>query len=377
MSEYQYYEFRAVDRPLTAKEQAQVAKLSSRVQLSSTQAIFVYNYGDFRGDPEDVLTQYFDMMFYIANWGTWQLMFRFPKAIANINWFRPYKIDRAITVTQTRDYIILDITISEEEGIGWGINGESWMSRLLPLRDELLRGDMRLLYLAWLRAAPDAVGYGLETNPLEPPIPANLGQPSEGLDAFMELVELDSDLVTAAAQASPSQKPKSDPPLENMLPQLSEPERQAFLLKLVRREPHVDLQLINRLKELAGVGEVAPQGIPGQRHLDDLRAIANDTTEVRQHQEQEAAQKNRIAELNALAAKETQTWERVVDLIGYKQSKYYDEAAALLKDLRDLAQHQGRSPEFAQRLKRLKSDYSNRPALMRRFRAVETGMALR
>jgi hypothetical protein len=81
MSEYQYYEFRTVDRILTAKEQTQIKKLSSRVQLTSTQATFVYSYGDFRGDPEQILTDYFDIMFYVASWSSWRLMFRFPKAI--------------------------------------------------------------------------------------------------------------------------------------------------------------------------------------------------------------------------------------------------------------------------------------------------------
>ena len=33
MSEYQYYEFQAIDRPLSADQQAQVAMLSSRVHV--------------------------------------------------------------------------------------------------------------------------------------------------------------------------------------------------------------------------------------------------------------------------------------------------------------------------------------------------------
>ncbi len=77
MSEYQYYEFRVMDRPLTDEEQAAMRQLSSRVVLTPTSAAFTYNYGDFRGDPEKVLLQYFDAMFYIANWGSCRLMFRF------------------------------------------------------------------------------------------------------------------------------------------------------------------------------------------------------------------------------------------------------------------------------------------------------------
>jgi len=51
MSEYQYYEFLAIDRPLSAEDLAYVRTLSSRVQPTSTQAVFTYSFGDFRGDP--------------------------------------------------------------------------------------------------------------------------------------------------------------------------------------------------------------------------------------------------------------------------------------------------------------------------------------
>lgn len=44
MSEYQYYEFRAIERPLTTAEQNAVARLSSRVDPHPTRAVFVYNY---------------------------------------------------------------------------------------------------------------------------------------------------------------------------------------------------------------------------------------------------------------------------------------------------------------------------------------------
>lgn len=371
MSEYQYYEFQAIDRPLTAKEQAEIKNLSSRVQLTPTQAIFLYNYGDFQGNPDKVLTQYFDVMFYIANWGTWRLMFRFPKVIVDSHWFQPYHLPDAITITKTPDYIILDIEINEEEGIRGWVEGEGWLPRLLPLRDELLRGDLRLLYLVWLRVANYLAGDELDDDSIEPPIPPHLSQLSDSLRAFIELVELDPDLVAAAAEASPHHQASSDAPLENWLSALSEAERQEFLLKLVRREPHVDLQLINRLKELAGANRSTPQFTPGHRRLSELVAIADTLRTKRAQKEQNAARKKRIQALEALAPKEAQTWNRVVELIELKQAKPYDEATALLKDLRDLAEHQGRLPEFIQRFEKIKSDYQNRPALITRFKTIK------
>ncbi len=310
MSEYQYYEFQTIDRPLTPKEQAEIKELSSRVKLTPTQAIFLYNYGDFRNKPEDVLTKYFDMMFYIANWGTWRLIFRFPKATVDPKLFQTYTLRDAITITQTSKYIVLDLEINQEEGgaSGW-IDGEGWLSKLLPLREDLLGGDLRLLYLVWLRVASELAGYVLDEDPVEPAIPANLSQLTPALKAFIEVVELDPDLVAAAAQASIIERAsappkggrsKADVPLENWLSELSAAERQNFLLKLVRREPHVDLQLINRLKELAGKGKSTPQSTVGYRRLSELQEIANTVKEQRQEQERNAAKTKRTKTLQAL-----------------------------------------------------------------------------
>ena len=47
--------------------------------------------GIFAANLGSSLEKYFDVMFYIANWGTWQLMFRFPKQLVNLEWFRPLR----------------------------------------------------------------------------------------------------------------------------------------------------------------------------------------------------------------------------------------------------------------------------------------------
>ena len=48
--EYQYYEFQAIDCPLTKAEQKYVQSLSSRVRPTATRAVFTYSYGDFQGE---------------------------------------------------------------------------------------------------------------------------------------------------------------------------------------------------------------------------------------------------------------------------------------------------------------------------------------
>ena len=78
MSEYQYYEFAAVDRPLDRQELADVRALSTRAHITPTSFVNEYHWGNFRGNPQRLVEQYYDAFLYLANWGTRQLMLRFP-----------------------------------------------------------------------------------------------------------------------------------------------------------------------------------------------------------------------------------------------------------------------------------------------------------
>jgi hypothetical protein len=75
MSEYQYYEWQTIDRPLSPSENEAVSGLSSHMDtVTSTQAIVTYSWGDFKQNTSKVLLQYFDAHFYMANWGTHRLL---------------------------------------------------------------------------------------------------------------------------------------------------------------------------------------------------------------------------------------------------------------------------------------------------------------
>jgi hypothetical protein len=66
MSEYQYYEFAAIDRPLTATEMAQLRKVSTRAQISTSSFVNHYEWGDLKADPADWMRRYFDAFVYSA-----------------------------------------------------------------------------------------------------------------------------------------------------------------------------------------------------------------------------------------------------------------------------------------------------------------------
>jgi hypothetical protein len=69
MSEYQYYEFQAIDRPLTEQEMRALRSYSTRATITPTLFTNHYEWGSFKGDPATWVEKYFDA-FSISPTGT-------------------------------------------------------------------------------------------------------------------------------------------------------------------------------------------------------------------------------------------------------------------------------------------------------------------
>ncbi|MBN1995061.1 MAG: hypothetical protein JW953_20370 [Anaerolineae bacterium] len=367
MSEYQYYEFRAMDRPLTEEEQVAVGKLSSRVDLSPTHAIFVYNYSDFPARAEEILDKYFDAMLYMANWGSCQLMFRFPQNMIDLEQVKAYCvpaiIDEFISFTKKGDYVVLNIEWHEEEA-EWGwIEGEGWLPRLMGLRDDILRGDYRLLYLAWLKAI--TLDEEILDEVEEPPVPAGLRQLSAELRTFVELFELDEHLVAAAAEASGSPKNVSEAQLRQAIGQLSTETRETWLLRLAQGEPQLSVAFNRELLKLMEQPQQAPLS---RRTIGDLFAATDRMQKEAQDKRAAEARARHLKKMESLAAQESRLWQDVINLIEQKSGKSYDQAVVHLLDLRDLAQYQEQQSVFQSRLNKVYQDCRHLSGLLRRLR---------
>ncbi len=271
MSEYQYYEFQALDRALTPEEQRAVARLSSRVAPHPRSAVFTYNYSDFPGDPLKILTQYYDVMFYIANWGSRRLAFRFPVALMDVDAMRQYTVStlehpsRIISVSTVDDYVILDLSFHEEEGLGW-VDGAGWLAPLIGLRDALMQRDYRVLYLAWLKAI--TLEYDADERAMEPPVPPGLGKLTAALDSFVERFDVPRNLLGIAAERSPaleSTRP-DEAEVRQRIASLPADEKEDILLRLFHDEPQLSFTLRKHLGLLEGeqVAEIGPRRTIGE-----------------------------------------------------------------------------------------------------------------
>jgi hypothetical protein len=364
MSEYQYYEWQTIDRALTAAEQAAVGKLSSHIDVTSTRAWVEYHWSGFSHDPQQVLARHFDAFLYYANWGSQRLAFRFPKDLLDATALQPYLWEYRTELDPVGDSLILDIVLRDEDGEGW-FEGETRLSALAPLRDDILAGDTRVLYLAWLTAA---AANDIEEE-LEPPVPPGLGELSAPLAEFVRFFQLDAFLMQAAGQASEPLRPAPAPAVEALIARLPRAECDAFLRRLAEGEPLLALKFNRRLQELAGPS-VRPQAAAPRRTWAELRETTERLRQAEARRQQADAEAKRIKDLQDFAPRAHQAWRDVQALIEEKKARPYDDAVALLVKLHDLAVFHNRLPEFHARMTALQAQYAGRPAFQERLRKV-------
>ena len=84
MSEYQYYEFRAIDRPLNDRQMRELRAISTRAAISRTSFSNHYEYGDLKANPRDLLVKHFDASLYFANWLYLEVAFRYREQLPGI-----------------------------------------------------------------------------------------------------------------------------------------------------------------------------------------------------------------------------------------------------------------------------------------------------
>jgi hypothetical protein len=200
VSEYQCYEFVALDRRLTAAEMAELRSISTRAEITPTRFWNEYHWGDLKADPAKLLVRYFDVHVYFANWSSRRLMFRLPIAAVDVDALRAYLPGGPVALTTTGEHIVVDLCAeADEPEEEWWWEAGHLTASLTLLRAELLRGDLRAAYLAWLLAVQDDE---VDPDACEPPVPRGLGELSAPLMALVDFLRIDQDLLAVAAQST-------------------------------------------------------------------------------------------------------------------------------------------------------------------------------
>ena len=209
MSEYQYYEFLAIDRPLTSKEMSALRALSTRAHITPVSFTNEYQWGDFKGNPNDLMRRFFDAHVYVANWRTAIFMVRLPIEALSEKTAGAMAVNGVLDFESTKTHWVITWILEESENYDRfaAEDGRGWMARLAPVRDELLRGDIRSLYIGWLAALTRGM---VDDEEMEPMAVEGLRNLTAAQQALAEFLEVDRDLLAAAGLGSPA--PRDEAP---------------------------------------------------------------------------------------------------------------------------------------------------------------------
>ena len=389
MSEYQYYEFLALDRPLTDAEYGHVRALSTRAQISRTRFVNEYEWGDFKGDPDALMDRFYDAHLYFANWGTRVLMLRLPGALLDLRTAREYCDGESASVRRSGKNTILRWYSEDEDGEeGWVDGGPGPFGALVGVRAELAAGDLRPLYLGWL-AALSAGEFGSleelddegdEGSVLEPAVPAGLGQLTGAQRALADFLRVDADLLDEAAEASAelgAEAGDAASSVDRWIKGLTPREKDAALRRLLSDDgPHARAELLRVAQPRA----VTPGG--GRRTVRALLEAAAVRAEARARERQrqvtaererreQQVRRERERRLDELAGQGERPWAEVNALIAGKTARHYQAVVALLTDLRDVSSRGGDTAAFGRRLADLRAAHQRKPALIERLDSAE------
>jgi len=365
MSEYQCYEFVALDRQLTSKEMAELRAISTRADISPTRFWNEYHWGNLKADPAKLVARYFDAHLYFANWGTRRFMLRFPARSVDVAALKPYFIGDRAKLTKAGAFVVLDFWSDDEERG----DEEEWfeggrLAALTPLRVQILQGNFSGAYVAWLSSVQSG---DVSNNIREPPVPSGLANPAAPIATLAELLRVDRDLLAAAAEASAAPAGDSKD-LRAWVKARPIAEKDRWLLHAIDHpEAALGTELRAAFRKGRANGSSQPRRTAGEllARAEELREARNAVEAVAAERAQVAAARARAKELGRLAKRGQASWADLAKLI---EARSYDKAVKLAVDLRDLAERDGEVPAFGERFASLKKAHARRRGFFDAFK---------
>ena len=382
MSEYRYYEFVAIDEPLSPKQMAELRSRSSRASITPTSFVNDYQWGNLKADPADWMRRYFDAHVYVANWCTCCLYLRVPRDAFDASTLRSFETESVFSVDRTNTHWLLEWALNESENCDRFAeeDGRGWMGRLVPLRDELLRGDMRPLYLGWLAG----VSAGeVDEDAIEPPLPPGLSRLTAAQQSLAEFLEIDLDLITAARlpdQQATDLDTKSDAEVDAWIAELPTAEKTAVLKLLVaghaqQAERRLKLRLLAWHRERHPIAKHEVR----RRSVAELRELAASAAETRRKQEavrrkelEAERQAKHETYLRTLAADFDRCWQVADKRAERGIASAYDEVKRALVELAEAYTLCASRSDFDLILAQFMARHGKRGALVRRL--VDAGL---
>ena len=205
MSEYQYVVLQAVDGPLTDEQLTFAERQSSRADVTRWSLSAEYHYSSFRGDVDGLLRRGYDIYLQHTNYGSREIKVRLPYGLpcAKIIWSKYLDGSRLKWTADAKGRGGI-LTLSPYRETGdleplWDV--QEHVEAVISVRERLMSGDLRALYVLWLCAADD--DYNDPAQAIEPPVPHGIAEAADYGDDVLSFFGLDPLLLVAAGRDVP------------------------------------------------------------------------------------------------------------------------------------------------------------------------------
>jgi hypothetical protein len=359
MSENQYVGFRAIDGPVSEEDLDFMRRQSSRAEITPWSFDNEYHFGNFRGDAAEMLRRGYEFHLHYANFGIRKLMIRLPNGLPDAKAAEPYFEQDSLSFLKDKQgqggiLCIGPFFESGELDDIWEI--DHFLDRLLPLRSEILDGDLRPLYLAHLAVACDSNHDPDDEK--DAPVPAGLDKLTDAQSALAELYGLSEAMIAAAAQNSPSLPERTDSENQYVAWLQRQPEatKIAWLAQLmanprsaVRREILAEFQR----------SQIAPAWptIRLDRVIAELKVAAERIQRENNRKNVEEAARQRAKKLADMAADPMRTLHETEQLVKQRTTDAYRQIAMLLADLHEALSGSEPSGLAVQQARKLKDKH--------------------
>jgi hypothetical protein len=278
-----------------------------------------------------------------------------------------------IKATKTHWIITWSLEVSENYDRFGMEDGRGWMARLAPVRDELLRGDLRSLYIGWLAAV---AGEMMDDDDVEPLSVGGLASLTAAQEALAEFLEVDPDLLVGAGIGSPAAPEAgiSAPEMDKWVDSLPRAEVNSILKQLLEAKgQQAERSIRNRFAAWRRSLQAGDTDAP-RRTVGELRQNAEKAREIRlekrkrdRRQREIKRRQKRKAYLKNLSSDFPKAWASVKEPVERGSGRGYEEACRILVDIAEAYALYATRKQFQKELEKFMAGHLRRKALIQRL----------
>ncbi|MBU1621267.1 MAG: hypothetical protein KJ556_14225 [Gammaproteobacteria bacterium] len=380
MSEYQYFQFELLEGSLDKAQQAELRGISSRATINRNHFSVSYHYSDLKAEPVELVAEFFDVGFYYASWGSLYFYLKVPQASVPEALLAHAGIVFGFESDLYGSQLVLTFSVEEDERYFDDETAADLLRRLSGIRDELLAGDFRALYLPWVSHA-----LGKEEDerfPIIPLIHYDFSQLTDAQQALAEFLQVSEEevrtlqLLLQQVPGHPAAHHQLTP--EQQVEQFTAEQKDQLLLLLFQQGSMTTNQALQYIPQPTQSQHNFSIWLGAQQYCEFFEQAQQQVKleqEQAKQQAQQQALRERRAYLETVYMRRSMYWQNIKAEVGRASANSYNKAAADLYELCEAYEMSGALAEFVLLYMPFFQQIQSKRALVKRLERLNNYMS--